>query len=235
VNALLPRAYSTTDLPASTDTTYLSLNTHITDVSRWIDSAIGLYYCTFNAVDHSTYICPQPVTECATYEAAARCYGQLAVGGRNAAYTEKAKELHGYAVEWLGGVVQAHRDDDPKVAFIIPPETVSTETLTFGAGGEYDIQAQEAFINVHSNLTSADIPTLIPESVKVTATGLTQYRYGDHFSIGFNPQHQKWVFFDHKGSLYSAGVTKSIAYQWSWRRWNEIQPEIDQVPSLGGF
>jgi hypothetical protein len=233
VKSHLPRVYSTGDLPDTTDTTYTSLATHIIKSSREIDSALGLYFCTFNATDHATYPTPQVIQDIATWITLGRCYPQLAVGGRNTAYIEAGQAWATRAQAALDEILGTDRGNRPRF-WIINDENVASETLTFGVGGQYDLNTLDAFINIQSNLTSADVPVLIEDSVKVTApSGFTQYGYNRDFSLYFHTKHQKWVFRDH-GSLHSQAGAKTIQYQFSWRRQNERQVEGWANPALAG-
>ena len=220
VNSVLPRSYSATDLPVSTDTTYTSLATNIVKASREVDAALAPYFCTFNAHDHSTYPCPQYIQQCATYLAASQSYNQLGVGGR---YESKSKEFMEKAQLKLDYLMNIDTLGSSPRFYVLPNETVSSETLTFGAGGEFDLTEYEAFINVQSNLTSGDIPTILVDSVKVTATGLTLYRLGRDFSVRFDAGFNKCVFTDLNGALKDLGSTKSISYDWIWKRYAEKQ------------
>lgn len=240
--SLLPKAYlgrgadTTGDLPDTTDTTTTSLTTLIIRASREIDSALAPHFCTFNAHDHATFPTPPFIREIARRLSASMAFEQLAIGDRNTAYGAKAKDLRDEAQVRLDNLtnIQADGAADPRW-YLIPAEVVS-ETLTFGAGGQYDLQAQEAFIQVQANLTSVDIPTVLPDSVKVTATGLTLYARGRDFAIRFDPMHQRWVFVDLTGALYVLGTTKSISYDWTYRRHSEKQTENESdTMYLGGW
>ena len=237
VKSLLPRAYSTTDLPDSTDTTYTSLTTHCVKVSREVDAALAPFFCTFNATDHATYACPQYIQGIATHLAASACFDQLAIGDRNTAYGARAVMHREKAQAWIDNLLNIQPDGVAQPRFyVLPNENVSAETLTFGAGGQYDLNDGEAFIQVQANLTSVDIPTVLEDSVKVTGTGLTLYARGRDFSIRFDPMHQRWVFTDLNGALKALTTTKSITYDWTWRRHSEIQQESDSTTMyLGGW
>lgn len=233
VKSLLPRAYSTTDLPDSTDTTYTSLATHCVKVSREVDAALAPYFCTFNATDHATFPCPQYIQNIATHLAASACFDQLAIGDRNTSYGARAVMHREKAQGWINALIG---DDETGPRFyVIANESKTDETLTFGAGGQFDLPNYEAFIQVQSYLTSVDIPTVLAESVKVTTTGLTLYALGRDFSIRFDPMHQRWVFTDIRGDLKDAG-TKTISYDWTWARHAEKQSETDAATIyLGGW
>ena len=231
---MLPRSYSTTDLPDSTDTTYTSLATHIVKSSREVDSALAPHFCTFNAHDHSTYPCPHIIRDITANLAASRCFFQLAIGDRNSAYGKRGQEHRERAQGLLDSILSVDTPDGGPRFYAIANETVSSETLTFGAGGEYDLDESEAFINVQTNLTSVDMPLILVDSVKVTATGLTLYGYGRDFTVRFDTLRSKWVFTDIKGDLKDAAVTKTISYDWSWKRYAEKQGETEAAPGLLG-
>lgn len=225
VKSLLPRAYSTTDLPDSTDTTFTSLATHIVKSSREVDSALAPHFCTFNATDHATYATPQYIQDITTNLAAARCFKQLSIGDRNTSYGARAKSHMEDAQAMIDALISVDPLGSSARFYLIANENMATETLVFGAGGQYDLDSREAFIQVQSNLTSVDIATVLADSVKVTATGLTLYARGRDFIIRFDPRHQRWVFTDLTGALYVLGTAKTISYDWTWRRHSEVQQE----------
>lgn len=237
VKALLPRSYSTTDLPDSSDTTYTSLATHRIKASREVDSALAPYFCTFNATDHSTYPTPQYIQDIATHLAAARCFDQLGIGDRNTAYGARAQMHREKAQGWLDRLMGVGEDgaQDPRY-YVLAQEVVGTETLTFGTGGEFNLTSREAFIPVQTYSSLTDIPTILPDSVKVTATDLTLYALGRDFEIRFDPMHQRWVFRDLSGDL-SAAASPTITYNFTWKRHAEKQvAESDAAtPYIGGW
>lgn len=234
VKAYLPRSYSTTDLPDSTDTTFTSLATHIVEASREVDSALAEHFVTFNAWDHATVPCPRIIRNATTWLALSRCFAQLAVGDRETDYGQTAEMWEAKGRAMLDKIAGTDQDGVPRF-YMIPNETVTTETLTFGAAGTYDVQSFEALLGVSVLLTSADIPYVIPDSVRVLTTGLTQYRYGQHFIVPFDAQQRKWKFVDLIGNLYTSALAKTITYDWSWRRYSEVQEAIENIPFVGGF
>ena len=237
VKSLMPRSYSATDVPATLDTTYTSLATHIIKASREVDAALAPFFCTFNATDHPAHPTPQFIQDLATKLAAERVFHQMAIGDRSASYGKMAASNREAAQMDIDRLMSTDEAGGVSVrSYVIGNETVDAEALTFGAGGEYDLPVTEAFINVHDNLTSSDIPTLLMDSVHVLVTGLTLYARGRDFDVRFDPRHGKWVFCDYKGGLRSSASQKNITYDWTWARYTEKQTDSD-TPSIyiGGW
>jgi hypothetical protein len=104
------------------------------------------------------------------------------------------------------------------------PEESSTQTLTPGTGGNYDVATYEAIVGVTNPVASGDIYTLLPSTVRVTAAGYTQYGWGEDFSIRFDVPLQKWVFVDHRNDFLSqSSVAKTISYDWSYERYTDFR------------
>ena len=234
VKGYISRSYSATDLPDSSDTTYESIDTKILRVSRSIDSIVGSVFCTFNSIS-GTPTTPYVIVDIATTWVVGLCNQQLVPGGRNDAMSQRAQEDIANSMQRCQAIMGDSQTDSE--SRVIPPEVVTTETLTFGAGGQYDLSTTEAFINVHSLLTSADRPLIIAESVKPLLTGYTAYHYGRDFDVYFSNEHQKWVFRDYSGSFASATGTKAITYWWDWRRatWAPKQATATSTGLIGGF
>lgn len=233
VKSLLPKTFSSTLLSDSTDTSYTSITTHIADVSRWVDADLGKHFVAFNSTT-GTPPTPGAIIQIATWRTAARCLDQLMLGDRNSALGEKAQEFYEAAAMLVSRINNEAEQDEALT--IIPDEAKSSETLTFGAGGAYDLTGEEAFINVQSLLTNVDIPTVICESVRLTTSGYTTRHYGRDYSVRFHPGHQKWVLRDHIGD-FADEATPTISYRWSWRRWTWEQAAVGSSPGVfaGGW
>lgn len=231
VKGKLPRSYSSTDLPDSSDATYESINTKILNFSRYIDTMLGGRYCSFNSTDHATFPTPGVIARTATMGVAAECLWQLIPGDGNSALADRADKLNAEAKEIIGAIISEENSQ------AIDPEAVSSETLTFGAGGSYALPVTEAYINVQSNLTTGEIPTIIEDSVRVTNTNFSLYHYKRDFDVYFNPEHQKWVFKDIVGSFRVDTGALTISYKWDYRRASQHPKVISSTATslIGGF
>jgi hypothetical protein len=119
---------------------------------------------------------------------------------------------------------------------VIPLET-TTETLTFGSGTTFGLPVNEAYIQVHGNVTSGDMPTLIVDSVRPTLSGYTEYGIGRDFEVYFSGSQQKWIFRDINGAFRADSGTKSITYRWDWRRrtWAPNEATATSSGLIGGW
>lgn len=203
---LLPKGYdSAVDLTAS------HLTAMISSVSRQIDARLAVAYIPFNSTT-GTPATPAQIQTIAKYLVAAQALRHLVVGDRNAALRQSANDLQDMANADLSAYMEK--------AIVLPPELKTAAVLTPGTAGTYDVDTTEAFIGVEALVTSGDIPTMIPESVKVTSpAGYVQYNYGEDFDIYFNPQHQKWVFRDLRSDFISQS-SPTIQYEWTWERYS---------------
>ena len=232
VKALLPRSYSTTDLPDSSDSSLVSLATLSIDVSRVIDSRIGDVYCSFNSWNHATYPTPRKIIDIASKGTAGRALRQLGLGDRNVGSAVRAV---GYEGEFDVALAAMRGDAQPGAdAVSLPLETVTTETLTFGTGALYGLQSYEAFFSVTDYVTTGDIPTMVEESVRVLTSGLTNYRFGTDFVIEFRPEYQKWVFVDATGALAASGSAKTVTYKFDWKRHAQRPASANAAPMYLG-
>jgi hypothetical protein len=242
VKSLLPASYSSTDLPDSDSATRVGINSYLTRVSRWVDADLGRFYVTFNSTDNATYPTPAIIRQVATDRVLFRCYQQLVPSDRNMGYGEMAVLHFENAQAVINSIRDASDDVTQFVSGVVPNETVSAEALTFGTGGTYDLPENEAFVNVHSNLTTADVPTILVDSVAVTLTGFTGYRNsvtphdpGDFF-VYFHRRFKKWVFHDKTGAFSDDAGTKSITYDWSYLRYAEKQQQpTSTFVTFGGW
>lgn len=203
---LLPKNYdSAVDLTAS------HLTAMISSVSRQIDARLAVAYIPFNSTT-GTPATPAPIQTIAKYMVTAQALRHLAIGDRNAALRTAAADMDEMAMSDLSAYVTQ--------AIVLPPELKTDAVLTPGTAGTYDIGTTEAFIGVESLVTSGEIPTLIPESVKITSpAGFTQYNYGYDFEVYFNAQHQKWVFRDLRNDFIDE-ASPTIQYEWTWERYS---------------
>lgn len=206
VTPMLPKNYDST-----TDLTSAHLTAMISSVSRLIDSRLAVAYIPFNSTT-GTPATPANIQTIAKYLVAGQALRHLVVGDRNASLRQTAEDYESTAMADLAAYVSK--------ATVLPPEQKTGAVLTPGVGGSYDIAETEAFIGVEALITSAEIPTMIAESVKITSpSGYTKYHYGDDFEIYFNPQHQKWVFRDLRNDFIGE-TSPTITYDWTWERYS---------------
>jgi len=231
VKGKLPRSYSSTDLPDSSDATYESITTKILNYSRYIDTMLGGRYCSFNSTDHGTYPTPGAIVRACTMGVAAECLWQLIPGDGNSPLADRADKMNAEAKEIIGAIISEESSQ------ALDPEVVSSETLTFGAGGSYALLTTQAYINVQSNLTTGEIPTIIEDSVRVTNTNFSLYHYKRDFDVAFNAEHQKWVFTDLVGQFRADTGALTISYKWDYRRASQHPKVISATATslMGGW
>lgn len=244
VKSLLPKTYLATDLPDSDSSSYVGINSYILRASRWVDADLAHFYCTFNSTTHAEYPTPDIIRQVATDRTLYRCFSQLMATDRNGDYGALSERHKEDAAQIIGSII-GRTETGAAVMLdqsIIPNETVTAETLTFGTGATYGLPTNEAFINVHDNLESEDRPTILIDSVNVTATGLSGYQNagtanddGD-FYVYFHPRFRKWVLRDNTGDLADLATAKTISYDFSWLRYTEKQAEATApAVAFGGW
>jgi hypothetical protein len=231
VKGKLPRSYSSTDLPDSSDATYESITTKILNYSRYMDTIMGGRYCSFNSTDHGTYPTPGVIVRAATFGVAGDCLFQVMAGDANSPLAQAAKDYVTESKEMISAIISEENSQ------ALDPEVVSSETLVFGTGGNYALMTNQAYINVHSNLTTSEIPTIIEDSVRVTNTAFSLYHYKRDFDVAFNPEHQKWVFTDIVGQFKADTGALTISYKWDYRRASQHPKTISATATslLGGW
>jgi hypothetical protein len=144
VKGYLPRSYSPTDLPDTSDTTYESIQTKILNVSRSIDTMLGGRYVSFNSTDHSTYPTPGVIVQAATQWVVALSLRQLVPGDGNSPLGDRAASAMQEAKDIISAIISEENSQ------AIDSEVVSSETLVFGLGGQYALLTTQAFINVQA-------------------------------------------------------------------------------------
>ncbi len=242
----LPVGYSTTDLPSA------AVLQFIDEEGRDIDTRLGPTYCTFNAYNHSTYPTPTQIQESTRDGAVAKCLMRIGMGDRSSTFGSLARERRDNAMrirqalageDQVAGLTGANAAVASQLAMLV--EKVSTQTITFGTGAsQFVLMTNEAYVPVESFLTSGDIPTIMPESIRVVSGSYTGYRFGgqeaDHKSVDgicyFDGERQRWVLRDLSGYISGSGVTVSISYRWEWRRatWRPVPYIEDDEVYFGG-
>jgi len=203
---VLPKNYD-----SASDLTRTHLTAMILNVSRIIDARLSTAYIPFNSTT-GTPPTPVAIQAVAKYLVIGQALRHLAMGDRNASLMQSAQEYEGWGAAALDSYISG--------LAILPPEQKTGAVLTVGVGGDYDVETDQAFIGVEALVSSGEIPTMIPESVKVTSpAGYVQYNYGYDFDVMFNPQHQKWVFHDLRNDFISQ-TTPTIQYDWTWERYS---------------
>jgi len=107
----------------------------------------------------------------------------------------------------------------------LPNESAAGYVPTFGgdASRGWELGDDEAFLFGSSPLQSADEPTPIVDTVRITsATGLdngTDLRPQVDFYVQFHPLHKRWIFRSNVVELYNGTVTSlALAFEWSYLR-----------------
>jgi hypothetical protein len=186
----------------------------ISEASRYIDTKLARRYIPFNDTAGSP-VTPVVIQKICTRLVAADALRVTMIGAANSELLDLSILFSKEAEDML----TALRDGKDSI-----PEESSTQTLTPGTGGTYDVQSYEAIIASTNPVASGDIFTLIPTSVRVTATGYTQYGWGEDFQVRFDVPLQKWVFVDLRNDLLAqSAVAKNISYDWSYERYTDFR------------
>jgi hypothetical protein len=192
----------------------------ISEGSRLIDTVLATRYIPFNSTT-GTPPTPTAIQLICTRLVASQALRIDMMGARNATLEEMAVEHEKWAMERL----KALRDEKES----LPDETVATETLSWGTGGSYDVGTYECLLAVTSPVTSGDIFTLIPESVKILTTGWTQYGNGRDFHVRYEPYLRSWVLVDDTGGLKASGLAVTVTYDWSYQRYTDMRDSGKQA------
>lgn len=240
----LPTNYSTSDLPPEAVVQF------VIEESRDIDLRLGSTYCTFNAFDHATFPTPTTIQEIVRDGSTAKCLMRIGMGDRTSIFGTMAKERADNALRMKQAIaghdqVMGGSGAGPVVesdlAFMV--ERVDSETITFGTGAsQFVLNTNEAYVPVEAYLDSDDIPTIIPDSIRVTTGNYMGYRFADRPGYGINAicyfdgTRQRWVLRDLSGYISGSGATAHISYRWEYRRatWRPIPYEEDDEIYFGG-
>jgi len=187
------------------------------EASREFESRVGVKYVAFNATT-DTPATPKLIQKIVTRLAGVQALEIL----RPAAYNSDYQDTIDQWEKWTDKTIDGLLTGRVSLGF----ETVTSETLTFGTGAEYSLSNDRAFLAVQGETDAAtdtgeEQPTVHVESVRVTSSGLTGYRLGMHFTVEFNPEFQRWVIYDLKGSLRTH-ATPTVTYRWSYEQQNQV-------------
>ena len=221
----LPIQYSTTDVPTTTASANMGLDTMIAKSGGIIGFALRKFCYTFNAVDHATYPTPAPINLAAIHFTASQAFEQLGLIQNNDGLGASAQYHVEQGNALLAGIV-AQRGETGL-------EVTTAETLTFGtdAGAPWALNSDEAYLAATSPLTSTEPPHIIRERVRLaitdagtssyTAAELNRMRYADddhagEYTVKFDLARGKWIFRAFHPDLLLATVI--VKYQWNYQR-----------------
>ena len=193
--------------------------------SREAEAVLRVRYCPFNATT-DTPPTPKPIQSIVSRLVGASALECVAPATFNSGYEETVIGWREWAEKKLDRLARGLDS--------LATETVTAEALTFGAGTEYALPTNMAFLAVAGQLSAAsdageEQPTVVRESVRVSSANLTGYRLGVHFDVVFEPTFQKWCLVDHGGAL-RVHAAPAVTYRWSYERWNQA-PQPGRVKS----
>lgn len=175
----------------------------IADASRYLDGRL-VDYIDFPDIAASPHT-PDVIEQITRYLAAWECQGRVAVLNRSqpatqgAWFRERAEEL----IQML---------NDGRI--LIPNESVSSETLTYGSGASGDLMTTQA------KLAKACI---VPETVRI-ATPSTETEQGRDYIIGYSAGHRTWVY---EGWTTLGQAATAVSYEYNYLRQREIvKPQV---------